>query len=271
MVVETQSAGEAQRSGSQNNQATRDPTSEAQRSGSHKEDLWVFGYGSLMWRPGFAYAERSRASLDGYHRCFCISSTHHRGSATRPGLVLGLDRGGTCEGVAYRIAPENAGQILAYLRERELVSGVYREVMAPIELHDGARSAVSALAYIVERAHPSFVRLPLAAQAHQIRGARGLSGDNLDYLINTVHHLQEMGIRERDLERLVALAAPHVAQRARWSASPDRLTCAGVAAIRAAVSRHPDPALRLKPDQRRRFMYRLPVATARAARLAAPV
>lgn len=244
-------------------------TREARRSGSHPKDLWVFGYGSLMWRPGFAYVERRRARLDGYHRCFCISSTHHRGSAKRPGLVLGLDRGGTCEGVAYRISPEKAEETIAYLRERELVSGVYREVASPIELHDGAHTSVSAIAYIVERAHPSFVRLSLAAQAHQIRGARGLSGDNLDYLINTVHHLQDLGIRERELERLVAFAAPHVAQRARWSTAPDRLACAGVAAIRAAMARHPDPALRLKPDQRRRFMYRLAVTNARAERLGA--
>ncbi len=231
-------------------------------------DLWVFGYGSLMWRPGFAYVERRRARLDGYHRSFCISSTHHRGSPSRPGLVLGLDRGGTCEGVAYRIAAANVAATISYLRERELVSGVYRESLATIELHGEQKPHVSAITYIVERAHPSFVRLPLAAQAHQIRGARGLSGDNLDYLINTVHHLQDLAIRERDLERLVALAAPHVAQRARWSSAPDRLTCAGVAAIRKACARHPDPALRLKPDQRRRFLYRLPVATARAERLA---
>lgn len=231
-------------------------------------DLWVFGYGSLMWRPGFDYAERRRARLDGYHRSFCISSTHHRGSPNRPGLVLGLDRGGTCEGVAYRIAARNTARTIAYLRERELISGVYRENLTPVELHGAETPHVTALAYIVERAHPSFVRLPLAAQAHQIRGARGLSGDNLDYLINTVHHLQDLGIRERDLERLVALAAPHVAQRARWSSAPERLTCAGVAAIRQACARHPDPALRLKPDQRRRFLYRLPVATARAERLA---
>ena len=233
-------------------------------------DLWVFGYGSLIWKPGFAFLEQKPARLIGEHRSLCIYSMVHRGTPEKPGLVLGLDRGGACQGVAFRVAASERKNTVAYLREREQVTGVYREVMAPIELHDGARSTVSAVAYIVERAHPSFVRLPLATQAHQIRGARGLSGDNLDYLINTVHHLQEMGIRERDLERLVALSAPHVAQRARWSATPDRLTCAGVAAIRAAVARHPDPALRLKPDQRRRFMYRLPVATARAARLAAP-
>lgn len=233
-------------------------------------DLWIFGYGSLMWRPGFAFIERRRARLDGYHRSFCISSTHHRGSATRPGLVLGLDRGGACEGVAYRVAADLAGGIVAYLRERELVNGVYREVLGHIELHGEPPLQAGALAYIAERAHPSYVgRLALGVQAHQIRGARGLSGDNLDYLINTVLHLEEMGIRERGLERLVALAAPHIAQRARRAGDGDRLTCAGVASLRATAARHPDPALRLPPDQRRRFLYRLPVATARAERLKA--
>ena len=94
-------------------------------------DLWIFGYGSLMWRPGFTHAERARARLDGYHRAFCISSTHHRGDALRPGLVLGLDRGGACEGVAYRVPAAEARTVLAYLRERELISGVYREAQLP--------------------------------------------------------------------------------------------------------------------------------------------
>ena len=96
---------------------------------SVEHDLWVFGYGSLMWRPDFAFAERHRARLDGYHRCFCITSTHHRGSHARPGLVLGLDRGGTCEGVVYRVAAGQAAHVRAYLRRRELINGVYREAL----------------------------------------------------------------------------------------------------------------------------------------------
>jgi glutathione-specific gamma-glutamylcyclotransferase len=220
-------------------------------------DLWVFGYGSLMWRPGFAFVERSPARLDGYHRCFCITSTHHRGSPERPGLVLGLDRGGMCEGVAYRVAALAADAVHDYLRVRELVNGVYREALAPVALHDGTGRGVMALAYIVERAHPSYAgALSLAHQAFMIRGARGLSGDNLDYLINTVRHLQTSGIRERALERLVALAGPHVAQMAALR-GPEQLVSPSAAAIRRSTMRLPLAIRRLPKGDRRRFMYRL--------------
>ena len=216
-------------------------------------DMWIFGYGSLMWRAGFEHAETSRARLAGYHRAFCISSTHHRGSAARPGLVLGLDRGGTCEGVAYRVAAHHAAAVLAYLRKRELVSGVYREAVVRVALHDGSERNVTALAYIVERCHPSYTgRAALRVQAHQIRGARGLSGDNLDYLLATVGHLREAGIRERDLERLVALCAPHAAAFVR-----DGHTCMSAAPIRRAVARLPDRARRMSRTERTRFLYRM--------------
>ena len=92
-----------------------------------RHDLWVFGYGSLMWRPGFAYEDAQHARLTGYRRCFCIYSVHHRGTARRPGLVLGLDRGGACEGIAYRVAARNAAETIRYLRAREQVNGVYRD------------------------------------------------------------------------------------------------------------------------------------------------
>src|SRR5215470_16603979 len=97
-------------------------------------DLWVFAYGSLMWRPAFAFAEARRARLTGYHRAFCIYSVHHRGTPERLGLVLGLDRGGVCEGVAYRVPATDAVAVRAYLRAREQVSGVYREAFLPVEV-----------------------------------------------------------------------------------------------------------------------------------------
>lgn len=216
-------------------------------------DLWIFGYGSLMWRPGFEFAESSRARLDGYHRAFCISSTHHRGNAQRPGLVLGLDRGGACEGVAYRIAGAEAAAILVYLRQRELVNGVYREARVPVLLRDGTHRHVTALAYIVERCHPSYTGvLPLSVQAHQIRGARGVSGDNLDYLLATVRHLTSAGIREPSLERLVTMSAPHAQRLMR-----DGHTCVSAAPIRRATAHLPDRALRLRRGDRTRFLYRL--------------
>lgn len=217
------------------------------------DDLWIFGYGSLMWRPGFDFAERSAARLDGYHRAFCIASTHHRGTHARPGLVLGLDRGQSCEGVAYRVTPRDKPSVLAYLRKRELINGVYREVHAPVLLTDGTHRHVFAITYVAERCHPSYVgRLPLATLAHQIRGARGISGANLDYLVNTVIDLRARGIRERDLERLVALSGTHAARMMR----PD-LTSPVSEGIRRFVRTRPDGARRLRKDARRRFLYRL--------------
>ena len=221
------------------------------------QDLWVFGYGSLMWRPDFPFAERARARLDGYHRAFCISSTHHRGSAMRPGLVLGLDRGGACEGVAYRVAADQAATVLAYLRKRELISGVYREARVPLvlrgALHDAVLRTVPALAYIVERCHPSYVRpQSLSETAHLIRGARGVSGDNLDYLLNTVRHLGQLGIREPALERLVATAAPHAGRL-----MGDGLTSISSAPIRRATAHLRNDAQRMRRGDRMRFLYRI--------------
>ena len=199
-------------------------------------DLWVFGYGSLMWRPGFAYEEARHARLVGYRRCFCIYSVYHRGTAKRPGMVLGLDRGGACEGIAYRVAACDAAQTVRYLRAREQVNGVYREAHVPIELIEGARREVLALTYIVERAHPSYAgRLPLALQARLIRAGRGLSGNNLDYLISTLRHLRELGIRERELERVLALIGPHTARSG--TAATRAPTSPGCCARRAASRR----------------------------------
>jgi glutathione-specific gamma-glutamylcyclotransferase len=221
------------------------------------EDLWVFGYGSLMWRPGFATIERQRATLTGWHRAFCISSTHHRGTMLRPGLVLGLDRGGVCEGVAYRVAGAVSREVLGYLRARELVNGVYREIRTPVRLADGR--VVRALAYIVERAHPSYAgAAPLAIQARMIRGARGLSGDNLDYLVNTVGHLRAAGIRERRLDRLMGVAGALVAQLA--VAHPERLVSPTATALRRTVGRVPLRGAKVRTlpkGERRRFLYRM--------------
>ena len=220
-------------------------------------DLWVFAYGSLMWRPGFPHEEARHARLTGYRRCFCIYSVHHRGTPARPGMVLGLDRGGACEGIAYRVAAANAAETVRYLRAREQVNGVYREAHLPIELIDGPRREVPALAYIVERAHPSYAgRLPLARQARLIRGGQGVSGNNLDYLISTLRHLDELGIRERELERLLAVIGPHTARcQTAGHASPY------AAGLRQAMRAKP-PAVRrtLRTADLRRFLHRLRMA-----------
>jgi cation transport protein ChaC len=218
------------------------------------DDMWVFAYGSLMWRPGFAFEEVRRALLTGYRRCFCIYSVHHRGTPHRLGMVLGLDRGGACEGMAYRIAASDREAVRSYLRAREVINGVYRETLVPIELEGEPIREVLALAYIVERAHPNYAfRLPLAKQARLIRGARGLSGANLDYLVSTVRHLRELGIRDRELERLVTMAGPLA-----WARSRAQHVSPYAAALVRAESIRQAPIRRLaRKDEMRKFLYRM--------------
>ena len=215
-------------------------------------DLWVFAYGSLMWRPGFAYLEARHARLTGWRRCFCIYSIHHRGTKARPGLVLGLDRGGACEGIAYRVGPGEAAPTVRYLRAREQVNGVYREAHLPVELMGEPRREVLALTYIVERAHPSYAgRLPLRQEAQLIRGGAGKSGNNLDYLISTLRHLEELGIRERDLERVLALIGSHTARSGTAGhVSPY------VAGLLRAARMQPAPRRNVRVGDPRRFLYR---------------
>ena len=223
-----------------------------------ESDLWVFAYGSLMWRPGFIYTEQAKARLDGYRRCFCVYSTHHRGCPARPGLVLGLDRGGSCEGVAFRVEATHAAAVRDYLRAREQISGVYRETMKPVQLLDGSHRRVQALAFIVERAHPSYARrLTLGRQCRLIRGARGISGPNLDYLINTVRHLEELRLRDPELRRLLVLIGPHIARGIENGNNDASMKNARAAALLAVSRRHPIDVRRLRLGERRRFLYRL--------------
>jgi cation transport protein ChaC len=168
-------------------------------------ELWVFGYGSLMWRPGFDFAERAPAALIGAHRSLCIYSFHHRGTIEKPGLVLGLDEGGACRGVAFRVQPERRDLTLAYLREREQITDVYLEAHKPVSLLDGSNRELEALCYVVDHAHPQYAgRLSLDMQARLVRSAVGRSGPNIDYVLNTVRHLEEAGIEDVEL---IALAA----------------------------------------------------------------
>jgi glutathione-specific gamma-glutamylcyclotransferase len=166
-------------------------------------DFYVFGYGSLMWRPDFPFAAAYPARLYGWHRRFCIASRIHRGSHHRPGLVLGLDRGGVTDGVVYRIDARDVRAVHAYLRAREQVSGIYREARVTVFRRDGSGAHHQALVYLAERAHPGFTaRVPVERQAHIIAGARGHSGSNIDYLVNTLAEFRKCGIRERELERV---------------------------------------------------------------------
>jgi cation transport protein ChaC len=166
-------------------------------------DLWVFGYGSLMWRPGFAFLERVPARLIGLHRALCVFSFVHRGTPERPGLVLGLDRGGMCRGVAYRVAAATRAETIAYLRSREQVTSVYLEAVRRIELEDRARRRVRALCYTVDRGHVQYAgRLTLAESLHHVRQGHGRSGANRDYVLETVRALEGLGYRETELHQL---------------------------------------------------------------------
>lgn len=162
-------------------------------------EFWVFGYGSLMWNPGFEFEEQQPAHLFGFRRALCVRSWVHRGTEQRPGLVLGLDRGGSCRGVAFRIAPASREAVVDYLRERELVTHVYLERTLSATLGDGRR--VSTLAYICDRAHHQFAgALTVEEAAATISTAVGKSGANMDYVRNTLAHLRDMGIRDHWLE-----------------------------------------------------------------------
>lgn len=169
-------------------------------------DLWVFGYGSLMWKPGFDFVEKRKAKLVGEHRSLCIYSFVHRGTPERPGLVLGLDRGGACQGMAFRVAEANRKATVAYLREREQATSVYREVLRSVWLDGDARERVSALAYVTDRGHPQYAgRLSIDEQVHYIRQGHGIAGPNRDYVIATVEAIETHGYRDRSLHHLASL------------------------------------------------------------------
>jgi cation transport protein ChaC len=171
-----------------------------------KGDLWVFGYGSLMWRPGFEFIEQVPARLIGEHRALCVYSFDHRGTPEKPGLVLGLDRGGACRGVAFRVAAKLRKDTVEYLRSREQTTNVYREVMRSVWLENEARERVSALAYVVDRGHVQYAgRLSLAEQLRYVQQGHGRSGNNRDYVLSTVASIEKQGFRDQQLHQLALM------------------------------------------------------------------
>ncbi len=165
--------------------------------------LWVFGYGSLLWNPGFDVAQSAHAVLPDYHRSFCMRSIHHRGSVAEPGLVLALDEspGALCQGLALQAAPGTEDATLAYLRERELVSSAYLEKRLQVDLRDGRR--IEAVTYVIDPHHAQYCGgLPLEEQAAIIARARGGMGPNRQYLENTAAHLDQIGIPDAELHWL---------------------------------------------------------------------
>ena len=173
---------------------------------SDRKPLWVFAYGSLMWNPGFAVRETEAARLHGFHRAFCIYSEHYRGTPQKPGLILGLLAGGSCCGLAHRLPVKGYESVRRYLWRREIENdGVYVEEVRPIHLADGR--TVPALVYLADRNHRQFAgKLPLKKAVALVRKGHGATGSSLDYVQNTVAHLTEMGLRDRQLEELARLA-----------------------------------------------------------------
>ncbi len=174
--------------------------------------MWVFGYGSLIWNPGFDFMETRVAQLSGWHRRFCLWSTHYRGTVEQPGLVLGLDRGGVCKGIAFRVAPSAAEAALSYLDARELpdqTEQVYDRRTLPVALDCGTR--VPAITYTAKRSSSRYAgKLPADRIARVLSASQGLTGTNRDYFLNTLAHLARLGIPDRNFEALAQLLPPKI-------------------------------------------------------------
>jgi glutathione-specific gamma-glutamylcyclotransferase len=168
-------------------------------------DLWVFAYGSLMWRPGFDFLERHTARMVGAHRALCVYSFVHRGTPEKPGLVFGLDRGGACRGIVYRVAAQKRTATIEYLRAREQVTLVYREAVRSAWIDEDPKRRVEALCYMVDRGHRQYAgRLTVARQLHFVRQGHGRSGPNREYVLDAVKAIEALGYRETELHLLVA-------------------------------------------------------------------
>ena len=169
-----------------------------------KGDLWVFGYGSLMWSPCFDYTQKSPGRAHGYHRALCILSTRYRGTQRKPGLVMGLCRGGSCWGIAYRIDAPRLRRALARLWYREMPRRVYEPKLIPVRIRN---RTVRALAFVADPAHPSYVReLDLHGRARLVAQGIGVRGPCIDYIRNTLDHMHEVGVHDPHLERILQAA-----------------------------------------------------------------
>ncbi len=173
-----------------------------------EDEFWVFAYGSLMWNPGFDYLDAGPAVLYGYHRRLCLWSVRYRGTEAKPGLVLGLDRGGSCRGFAYHISQQQTHSVVDYLCERELITGAYDARLCPVVLEHGRK--VSALTFVSKQDHPHFVpKLALKETVSVVRDAKGARGCNRSYVLNTVTHMNQMDIRDTELHRIANHLEPN--------------------------------------------------------------
>ena len=166
-------------------------------------DIWFFAYGSLMWNPGFNAKETRKAKLKGWQRRFCVSSETYRGTRDQPGLSLGLDAGGDCQGLAMCIAETDRERIFDYLNNREMLEGIYSCVPVEIELDD---HTVKGYTLVVNRDHALYVgEISIEKTAERILHASGKKGSNRDYLAATVKHLDGQGLNDKMLKTLLSL------------------------------------------------------------------
>ncbi len=168
-------------------------------------DLWVFAYGSLMWSPDFAFAERKAGRVHGYHRSLCILSSRYRGTPDKPGLVMGLCPGGSCRGMAFRVQAGQAKEVLDTLWKREMLNKVYTPKFVPVSIVGAQR--VHALAFIADTKHRQFVdELDLEGRARLVAQGIGQRGRCVDYIRNTLDHMRELGVHDPHLTRILETA-----------------------------------------------------------------
>lgn len=170
------------------------------------EEVWVFAYGSLMWNPALEFTEALPGKVEGWRRSFCFWTPLGRGTPELPGLMLALEGGGSCEGIAYRLAPDQVRSELAILWNREMLSGVYQARWVPTRLRDGR--IVTAVTFVVDTAHCQYCGdLSMERAAHHIAFAEGRRGACRDYLISTAEHARSLGIHDPYLEELMQRVA----------------------------------------------------------------
>jgi len=166
-----------------------------------QKDIWIFGYASLMWRPGFPFLETQTALLRGYHRALCVYSTKYRGTPQKPGLVMGLDRGGSCKGRAFLLNTEDVPKVMEYLHRREMDTEIYAPKFLTIKLNDGRK--VEAYHFLVRREHEQYAgKLSFDATVKLVCNGVGPKGSSIEYLENTLIHLRKMGINGGLLQKI---------------------------------------------------------------------
>jgi len=209
-----------------------------------KGDLWVFGYGSLMWSPGFSYIQKARGRIHGYHRALCILSTRYRGTKRKPGLVMGLCRGGSCWGMAYHVHAHGVRRALARLWQREMPRRVYAPRLLQVQIAGGRQ--VRALAFLADPTHPAYVReLDLHGRARLVAQGIGQRGTAVDYIRNTLEHMQQLGVSDPHLERILHAA---IALRANGSGKAGSGKSRSEKAGSGAAARAEVPAPRRQPE-----------------------